>query len=777
MPADGTIAAPAEPPTRTVAKPLPHDSATKHVAGTALYVDDVREPAGTLHCVPGYAREATVGRIRRIDLATVRAVPGVIAVLTAADVPGVNDVSPAHKDDEPILAAEEVRYHGQPVFAVVAETRAIARRAARLGVVDVEAAEPVVTVDQAIAADRDVMPPYAFVRGDVEAGLAAAPRRLEGSIRVGGQEHFYLEGQVSLAIPGEGGEMTIVTSSQHPTEIQHLVAQALGVADAFVVAEVRRMGGGFGGKESQATQWAALAAVAARVTGRPVKVRLDRDDDMIMTGKRHDFRIDWRAGLDADGRIEAVEMNQFARCGHSWDLSLGICDRAMFHADNAYYLPQVAIRSRRLRTDTVSNTAFRGFGGPQGMVGIERVMDAIAITLGHDPLDVRLANLYGGPGRDVTPYGQAVEHNRLPEILAELETTSDYRARVAAAEAFNAESRFLKKGVALTPVKFGISFTLMPLNQAGALVHVYGDGSIQLNHGGTEMGQGLYVKVAQVVAEVFGVPLDFVRVTATTTAKVPNTGPTAASSGTDLNGMAAKIAAETIKSRLTSFAAGRFAAAHDAVRFEDGFVTVGNERIAFGALCREATLARVQLSSTGFYATPRISWDRANVRGRPFFYFAYGASCAEVTIDTLTGETRVDRVDVLHDVGRSLNPAIDIGQIEGGFVQGMGWLTGEELVYDARGRLRTHAPSTYKIPTAADVPADFRVRLFEGGGNAEETVFRSKAVGEPPLMLPISVFSAITRAVASLRPGTVPALDAPATPEAIRRAVKAIEAS
>jgi xanthine dehydrogenase large subunit len=766
-------AAAATPALTVARRPAAHDSAEKHVAGAALYIDDVREPAGTLHVVPGYAKAAR-GTILSVDLAAVRAAPGVVAVLTKEDVPGLNDVSPAHSHDEPVLADGIIRFHGQPVFAVVAETREAARRAARLGRIEVAEETPVVTIDEALDSGRDdVLPPYQFVRGDVEADLATAPEVVAGSVRIGGQEHFYLEGQVALATPGEGGEITVLTSTQHPTEVQHLVAQVLGLPAAYVVAEVRRMGGGFGGKESQATQWAALAALAAHVTGRPAKLRLDRDDDMMMTGKRHDFRIDWRAAVDADGRLTAIAMDQYARCGHSRDLSLGICDRAMFHADNAYFLPVVRIASRRLRTDTVSNTAFRGFGGPQGVVGIERVMDAIAIATGRDPLDVRLANLYGA-GRDVTPYGQTVEHNILPELIAELEATSDYRARVAAIDAFNAASPILKKGIALTPVKFGISFTLIHLNQAGALVHVYLDGSIHLNHGGTEMGQGLFVKVAQVVAEVFGVALDQVRVTATTTAKVPNTAPTAASSGTDLNGMAAKIAAETIRGRLAAFAAETWGGTPEAVRFADDHVVAGNERVRFGEVARLANLARVSLSSSGFYATPKIHWDRANATGRPFLYFAYGAACSEVTIDTLTGEMRVDRVDVLHDCGSSLNPAIDIGQIEGGFVQGMGWLTAEELVFDKQGRLRTHAPSTYKIPTATDVPADFRVALYEGGGNPEDTIFKSKAVGEPPLMLPVSVFSAIARALASLKPGVVPPLDAPATPEAIRRAVLAL---
>jgi xanthine dehydrogenase large subunit len=751
---------------------IAHDSAERHVQGAAVYIDDMPEPAGTVHLAPGYA-EATRGRIVKLDLDPVRAAEGVIAVLTAADIPGVNDCSPA-KGDDPVLAPGRIDFHGQVVFAVVAETRDQARRAARCAVIEVEPEQPAVTVEDAIVADTDILPPYQFLRGDVAAAISESPRRFEESFRIGGQEHFYLEGQVALAVPQEGGEMLVYSSTQHPTEVQHCVAKMLAVPDAAVVCECRRMGGGFGGKESQAAQWAALAALAARTTGRAAKMRLDRDDDMIMTGKRHDFRVDYEAGFTADGTLRAVDVNFLSRCGISADLSLGVNDRTMFHADNAYFYPAVRIHSRRLKTNTVSNTAFRGFGGPQGMLFAERMMDAIAIKLGLDPLDVRKRNFYGD-GRDVSPFGQKIEDNIIRELVAELELTSEYRRRRFEVRAFNQQSRFLKKGLSLTPVKFGISFTLTHLNQAGALVHVYTDGSVHLNHGGTEMGQGLYVKVAQVVADEFGIPLDRVKITATTTGKVPNTSPTAASSGSDLNGMAAKHAAETIRGRLVEFASAAFDVPPDQIRFDGGQVSIGNKSLPFADLVKRAYLARVSLSSTGFYATPRIEWDREKVKGRPFFYFAYGAACAEVTIDTLTGEMRVDRVDILHDVGRSLNPAVDIGQIEGGFVQGMGWLTTEELVFDEQGRLRTHAPSTYKIPTASDVPADFRVALFKSPGNREVTVFRSKAVGEPPLMLSIAVFSAITDAIASLKPGAVPPLDVPATPEAIMRAVNALK--
>ena len=759
---------------------LAHDSAVRHVRGTAAYIDDLPEPAGTVHVAPGSAGEAR-GAIRSIDLDAVRAVPGVLAVLTAADIPGVNDCSPAFGDD-PILAAGEILFHGQVVFAVVAESRDAARHAARAARIDIDSVAPRVTVDDGLAAGVDVLAPYEFRRGEPAHAIAAASRRLEGRLRIGGQEHFYLEGQAALAVPGEDDEMRVWSSTQHPSEVQNLVAHMLGVPGAAVVCECRRMGGAFGGKESQAAQWACLAALAARVTGRPAKVRLDRDDDMTMTGKRHDFRVDWRCGFDGEGVLEGVDVELAGRCGYSADLSLGVNDRAMFHADNAYYYPAARIHSRRVRTDTVSNTAFRGFGGPQGTLFAERMMDAVAITLGLDPLAVRKRNLYA-PGRDVTPYGMRVDDHVVDRIVRRLERTSGYAARRRAIGRFNARVErarrnarggTLRKGIALTPVKFGIAFTLKQLNQAGALVNVFTDGSVQVNHGGTEMGQGLYIKVAQVVAEELGIGIDRVHVTATRTDKVPNTAPTAASSGSDLNGMAARQAARTIRRRLAELASRLFQVREAEVAFGGGMVRVGAETVPFERLTQLAFTERVSLSSTGYYATPKITWDRDTASGRPFLYFAGGAACSEVTVDIETGEMRVDRVDILHDAGRSLNPAIDMGQIEGGFVQGMGWLTIEELVFGEDGRLLTHAPSTYKIPTCSDVPADFRVELYEPGRNREPTIHRSKAVGEPPLLLAISVFSAITHALASLAPGRVPPLDAPATPEAILRAADAM---
>ena len=756
---------------RHVRQPLPHDSGPKHVQGVAQYIDDIREPEGTLHVAIGQAPKAR-GRLVSLDVSAVRSMPGVVAVLTVADIPGKNDVSPAFGDD-PLFVDSEISFLGQAVFAVVATSRDVARRAVKKAVMEIESETPSITVEDALARGETVLPDYAYGRGDVDAAVAGAPHRLEGRFRVGGQEHFYLEGQVAFAIPGEDGDIHVYSSTQHPTEVQHVVARVLDIPDSYVTCETRRMGGGFGGKESQATQWAVTASLAARVTGRPCKIRLDRDDDFILTGKRHDFRCDWRVGFDDEGRIQGYGVDLLARCGYSADLSAGVVDRAMFHADNAYWMPAVHIASKRLKTNTVSNTAFRGFGGPQGMLAIEHVMDQIAWATGRDPLDVRYANFYR-PGQNITPYGMEVEEtDTLHNLVRALEETSGYRMRREEIAAFNASSPIMKRGIALTPVKFGISFTLTHMNQAGALVHVYQDGSVHLNHGGTEMGQGLYVKVAQVVAEEFGIAMERVRITATTTAKVPNTSPTAASSGSDLNGMAAKIAAGAIKRRMIAHAAEAYGVPEDQIAFRDDRVFIGNESIPFDELAKKCILARVQLSEAGHYKTPKITWDRAKGTGRPFFYFAYGAACSEVIVDTLTGENRLLRTDILHDVGRSINPAIDIGQIEGGFVQGMGWLTTEELVFGEEGHLLTHAPSTYKIPVASDVPADFRVALYPNT-NREETIYRSKAVGEPPIMLANSVFCALADAIHSLDPSKPVPLNAPATPEAILRACEAL---
>lgn len=749
----------------------PHDSAHLHVSGQARYVDDEAEPAGTLHLAFGLSSEARA-RIVGMDLSAVRAFPGVVTVYTAADIPGENNVGPIAHDDR-VLADGEVISHGQPVFLVAATSRLAARKAARLGKITYEPLELILTVDHARAADARIEADQRMAAGDADTALGTAPHRISGALKIGAQDHFYLEGQVSHARPGEDGQIHVVSSSQHPSEVQHLVALLLKKPSADVTVEVRRMGGAFGGKESQAALFAAACALVVHKTGRPAKFCCDRDDDMIVTGKRHDFEVDYDVGHDDQGHLLAVKLRFGGRCGATMDLSPSINDRTMFHADNCYFLPDVEILSERLKTNTVSATAFRGFGGPQGMLAIERVCDAVAARLGIDPLLVRKRNLYG-PGRDVTPYGMQLEDNIAPQLVARLAETSRYDERREAIAAFNAANPVLKKGIALTPVKFGISFTTTHLNQAGALVHVYADGSIQVNHGGTEMGQGLYIKVAQIVADAFSVPVSHVRITATRTDKVPNTSATAASSGADLNGMAAYHAAMAIRERMAAFLAGAFGCAVEDVRFVSDGVQAGATRMTFAQAARKSHIGRISLSSTGYYATPDIAYDRPTHKGRPFYYFAYGAAVSEVVVDTLTGEHKVLAVDILHDVGRSLNPAIDRGQIEGGFLQGQGWLTTEVVEWDAKGRLLNHSPATYKVPTASDRPKRLRIDLWDGE-NAKPTIHRSKAVGEPPLMLANSVFCAISAAIVATNPDRreLPPLDAPATPEAVLRAIAA----
>ncbi|MEP3113425.1 xanthine dehydrogenase molybdopterin binding subunit [Nisaea sp.] len=755
-----------------------HDSAHKHVTGAADYIDDMVEPVGSLHAYLGLS-EAAHAEIASIDLSAVWAAPGVVDVLTAADIQAVNDVSPVHAHDDPVFAEGKVMFWGQPVFAVIAESREQARRAVALARIEYRPLDAAINIDAAMAAGGDlVTKPLKLERGSVDKALAEAPYRITGNMEIGGQDHFYLEGHIAFAIPGEDETVTIHSSTQHPSEAQSLVAQVLGVAANAISVQVRRMGGGFGGKESQPALFAAVAALAAKRLNRPVKIRPDRDDDMIATGKRHDFKVAYDVGFDDEGRILGVEGTYVARCGFSADLSGPVTDRALFHADNAYYFPHVRLKSLPLKTNTVSNTAFRGFGGPQGVVGAERIIEEIAYALGKDPLEIRKANFYGPPGRDVTPYHQTVTDSILDRLVSELEESSDYQVRREAILDFNRQGGVIRKGISLTPVKFGISFTATWFNQAGALLHVYKDGSIHLNHGGTEMGQGLFTKVAQIVADCFQVDLHRIRVSETSTEKVPNTSATAASSGSDLNGMAAQNAAEQIKLRLVDFASEKWSVPAEAVLFEAGGVRVGSEIMPFDALIAEAYMARVHLSAAGFYKTPDIHWDREAGKGRPFYYFAYGAAVSEVSIDTLTGEYRIERTDILHDVGKSLNPAIDKGQVEGGFVQGVGWLTTEELWWDDKGRLRTHAPSTYKIPLASDRPRVFNVALAEWSENKERTIRRSKAVGEPPLMLGISVLEAISMAVASVADyRECPRLDTPATPERVLMAVERLRAS
>jgi len=753
-----------------------HESAEKHVSGKALYIDDRPVMANHLHGAIGQTTIAH-GIVKSIDLSKVKAATGVVDVLVAGDVPGHLDIGPVFKGD-PVLVSDKVEFMGQALFAVAATSHEAAVKAAKLAVVEYEELEPVLSVKDALAKKNFVRPTHTQSRGDAPTAIDSSEHVLEGELKIGGQEHFYLEGQISSAEPTEDGGMIIYTSSQHPSEVQILVAEVLDIPFNKVVVDMRRMGGGFGGKETQAAPWACIAALLANKTGRCVKLRLSRVDDMTLTGKRHPFENDYRTGFDSEGLIKGIEFNINGNCGYSPDLSDAIVDRAMFHSDNAYFLEHAHVVGNRCKTNTVSHTAYRGFGGPQGMISIEGVMDDIARKVGKDPLEVRKLNLYGQTDRNVTHYGQTVEHNILPMMIEKLEADCEYQKRRAEITQFNKENPFLKKGISLTPVKFGISFTVQHLNQAGALIHLYTDGSIQLNHGGTEMGQGLNTKVAQVVAQEFQVDIDNIVCCATRTDKVPNTSPTAASSGTDLNGKAAQNAAKTIRARLVDFASEHFSVKQDEVIFLDNQVHIGEEKVmAFAELIQLAYMNRVSLSSTGFYKTPKIHYNRDKANGRPFFYYANGVSCSEVLIDTLTGEYKVERVDILHDVGDSLNPAIDLGQIEGAFVQGMGWLTTEELVWNEKGRLMTNGPATYKIPAIADMPEKFNVELLQNEPNREATIYNSKAVGEPPFMLAISVWSALRDAVSSVSDYKLsPVLHTPATPERVLMAVQQMKA-
>jgi xanthine dehydrogenase large subunit len=743
-----------------------HESADKHVSGKAEYIDDKPTLPGLLHLCPVLSEHAHA-KIVNIDISACLAVPGVVRVFSWRDVPGELDIGPLAPGD-PLFAADIVEYHGQVVLTVAADTQQAARAAAQLARIDYEILEPVLDVEEALKRESYVEAPHVHQRGDAKNALAAAKHRIRGQFHIGGQEHFYLEGQIAMAQPGEDGCVLVWSSTQHPTEVQKLVASVLGVTMNKVTVDMRRMGGGFGGKETQAASFACHAALAATLTGRPAKMRVSRRDDMRITGKRHPFFVRYDVGFTDEGLLNGVIIDLAANCGYSLDLSGSICDRAMFHADNAYYLGDALITGYRCRTNLASNTAYRGFGGPQGMMAIEQIMDHIARELGLDPLAVRKRNYYGDGERNVTHYHQRVEHNLLAEITRQLEQSADYALRRAEIAAFNRRSPVLKRGLALTPVKFGISFTAGFLNQTGALIVIYTDGTVQLNHGGTEMGQGLNTKVAQVVAEVLQIAPEQIQVCATSTGKVPNTSPTAASSGADLNGKAAEIAALTIKERLSEMLARLHNCEAEQVQFRNGVIKVPGHHFSFAEVANMAWLNQVPLSATGFYKVPGVHYDRAAGRGQPFYYFSYGAACSEVIVDTLTGEYRLLRTDILHDVGRSLNPALDIGQIEGGFVQGAGWLTCEELVWSEKGRLLTDSPMSYKIPAIGDAPPDLRVNLLANHANPQQTVYRSKAVGEPPFMLGISVWCALQDAVASVGAYRKhPLLDAPATPERV----------
>jgi xanthine dehydrogenase large subunit len=754
-----------------VGKALPHDSAHLHVTGRAAYTDDLPEPRDLLHLAVGVSQKPHA-KVGNIDLSEVISSAGVVDVCVAADIAGDNNYGAIVADD-PVFADGLVQYVGQPVFAVAATTVNDARVAANRAKIEYQELAAILDPLTAVEKGSFVLPSETLVRGDPDGALENAAHRVRRRVLLGGQDQFYLEGHVAMAIHEEDGRLLIYSSTQHPDEVQSMVAHATDRPRKDVVVICRRMGGGFGGKESQAALIAIVAAVAADKTGRPCKLRLDRDDDMIITGKRHDFVIDYDAGFDDSGRILGIDFEFAARCGMSADLSGPVNDRTMFHCDNAYYLENVRIVSHRCKTNTVSNTAFRGFGGPQGMFAIEYVIDDIARMLGKDPLEIRRRNFYGKKERNVTQYQQTVEDNIIDEIFDKLLADSEYEKRRSEIRKFNAKNKILRRGISITPVKFGISFTNTLLNQAGALVHIYKDGTVQLNHGGTEMGQGLYVKVAQVVADELQIGIDRIRIMAADTSRVPNASATAASSGSDMNGKAAQKAAAKIRARLTGFAARHFSVSEAEVEFRSGTVRAGDQRLSFAELVQLAWADRVSLSATGFYKTPKINYDRTTFSGRPFFYFAYGAAVTEVVVDMLTGENRVLRVDILHDCGDSLNPAVDLGQVEGGYVQGVGWLTTEELWWNEDGELGTHAPSTYKIPTCSDLAPDFRVQLLIHSSNQEDTIYRSKAVGEPPLMLGLSAFYAIRDAIAE-SDDSAPDLQAPATPEAILRATHGV---
>ena len=746
-----------------------HESARAQVAGAATYVDDILEAKGTLYAAPILSTVAH-GRLLGVDCTAALAMPGVVDVILPGDIPG-DKLLATFMHDEPVFAGKLVEHVGQVIGLVIAQSVMQARHAARKVVCHTEALPAVLNVHEALKAKSFVLPPVIVKRGDAVTALQKAQHTLHGQLEVGGQEHFYLEGQVAYVLPQEQNQWLIYSSTQHPGEVQHWVAHALGIDNHKVVVECRRMGGGFGGKETQAGHLAVWAAIAANKLKRPVKLRLDRDDDFLITGKRHPFAYDYSVGFDDTGRITGLAMTMLANCGFSADLSGPVADRALFHLDNAYFLEDVAITSYRLKTNTQSHTAFRGFGGPQGMIVIENIMGDIARKLGLDALDVRKRNLYGIGERDVTHYQMKVEDNILEPLLSKLELTAQYRQRQRAVSAWNKTSPIIKRGIAITPVKFGISFTATLFNQAGALVHVYLDGSVQVNHGGTEMGQGLNTKVCQIVADELGVAFDNVLATASDTSKVPNASATAASAGTDLNARAAQYAARHVRDNLAQFVSGLDSCGAGAVRFEAGRIVTPNNTRLFVDVVKLAYANRIQLWSDGFYRTPKIHYDKTTLTGRPFYYFAYGAACTEVAIDTLTGESRVLKVDILHDVGTSINPAIDIGQIEGGFVQGMGWLTTEQLVWNDKGLLTTHAPSTYKIPATGDIPEHFKVDLWPEP-NREDNVYGSKAVGEPPFMLAISVYEALKAAVASGRGGdSTVKLTAPATAENVLRAL------
>lgn len=758
--------------TTRIGKPHKHDSAPLHTTGEARYADDIVLPAGALHVAVGGSSIAH-GEIISIDLSAVKKAKGVVDVIVASDIPAMHDVGPVFAGDL-LLTDSKIDYHSQPIFAVVATDYISAKKSLKLAKIEYKEEKPLLDLQEAIDKEIYVRPPHGMSCGNAQKAIESAKHKITGTLNIGGQDHLYLEGQVSVAIPEEDNRITIHSSNQNPTETQHLVAEVLGITMADVNVITRRMGGAFGGKETQAAPWACISAIFAVRNGKAVKCRLGREDDMRMTGKRHPFKNQYTVGFDENGKIKGVDYLIVGDCGHSPDLSDAIVDRAMFHCDNAYFLENANILGLRCKTNTVSHTAFRGFGGPQGMMLAEVVIEDIAHYLGKDALEIRKINFY--KEGEKTPYGQSVAPSMIPEMVEALAKSADYQNRRQGIAEFNQHSPIIKRGISLTPVKFGISFTVAHLNQAGALVHIYHDGTIHLNHGGTEMGQGLMTKLAQIVAEEFQVSLDTIVINATRTDKVPNTSPTAASSGTDINGMAVLNAVRKLKRRLEVFVHEEYGATPDEIIFEKNQVKIANKNMIFKEFIKQAYLARTGLSATGFYKTPEIHYDRVQAKGQPFFYYANGVAITEVAVDILTGETKTLRTDILHDAGKSINPAIDIGQIEGGYIQGLGWLTSEELKWDEQGRLTSANPATYKIPTANDVPEVFNVELLNDTPNVANTIFHSKAVGEPPLMLAISAWCAIRDVIRSVADDDQKIeLEAPATPENIINALEKLK--
>ena len=751
----------------------PHDSASKHVSGHAIYTDDIKEPYGTLHGAIGCSKKAHA-IIKKIDLSEVWKSEGVISVIGHNDVPGRNDVGPVF-DGDPIFPSKKVEYYGQPLFAVAATSTELARRAVLKAKISYKDLKPIVTIQEALSKKKFIFKGKKIKRGNPSEKISKSKNYLKGNFTTGSQEHFYLEGQVAFVIPKEDSDLLVYSSTQHPSETQQIIAKMLNQKSNTITVIVRRIGGGFGGKETNFLT-SSICALLANKTKKPVKLRLDRDDDIIITGKRHDFYSEYEVGFNNLGIIEGVKIKLASRCGMSPDLSLAINERALLHIDNAYYLSNVEVQNYLCKTNTATSTAFRGFGGNQGMMAIENIIDNISRYLKKDPCEVRKRNFYQKNNKNITHYGMKIEDNVINEIFNRLIKKSNYKKRYFKIKKFNLNNKHLKKGLAITPVKFGISFTTIHLNQAGALVHVYTDGSVHLNHGGIEMGQGTNTKIAQLVANEFGLSFNKVKISSTNTSKVPNTSASAASSTTDLNGAAALNAVSKIKQNLEKFIKSKYNISANKVVYEKGIIKFKNKSFNFEKIIKEAYLNRISLSSSGFYSTPKINFNKKTFMGRPFLYFCYGAAVTEVTVDALTGENIIDRVDILHDAGKAINPALELGQIEGGFVQGQGWLTMEEVNWNSKGQITTFSPSTYKIPAVSDVPRKFNVEIFKQGKNKEKVINKAKTTGEPPLMLAMSVFYAIKDAIASAGKYKVtPILDAPATPEKILMSLKELK--